>query len=312
MATVGALASAVAFSIALCWVGVFGPPGAAIALVVTPLPLLVLGSIGGTAAAAVAAFLSAVLLASTVGTVAGALYMVAAAVPMVVAVWALRSAWRIEAVIGAALAAFVVGVGLLLWAQFGDLAAVQAAVTDAWRQSFNATVTIYQQMGVSPERISEIEAGREELEHGTLALLPGIVAVSAAVVYFVNILCSRRWAAWPQLGALARWQAPQWVIWAFIFSGFSMFAPMEAVSLVARNLFLVFLVCYFFQGLAIVSYFLERFNLPRGLRLASYLLIGVQQFVAGAVLALGVFDLWGDFRRLSAHPVDAKGRGDRE
>ncbi len=311
MTVAGALASAVAFTVALCWVSLFGPSGSALALLFVPLPALVLGAIGGTAAVAVATGLSSVLLVATVGNEAGAFYLVAVGVPILAMVQALRRAWRIEAVIAAGLATLVVGVGGVLWLHFGDVSAIRAAIDAAWRQSFDGTIALYQQLGVTPERLSEIQAGRDELERGTVVLLPGISLVVAGVAYFLNLWCSGRWAQWPQLVDLNRWQAPPWLIWAFILAGFSMFAPVEEISSVARNLFLVFLACYFFQGLAIVSYFLERFNLPRGLRLASYVLIVVQQFVAGAVLALGVFDLWGDFRRLSVR-LGVKGRGEGE
>jgi hypothetical protein len=77
------------------------------------------------------------------------------------------------------------------------------------------------------------------------------------------------------------------------------------MGVVAQNVFAITLACYFAQGLAITSYFLQRFGLPRGLRIAAYIVILFQQLAAGLVVALGVFDLWGDFRHLTAQPVDA-------
>ncbi len=91
-----------------------------------------------------------------------------------------------------------------------------------------------------------------------------------------------------------------------------MFLPWRPIDILARNFFLVLLGCYFCQGLAIVSYFLERLRLPRGVRVAGYLLIAVQHVVAGMVLVLGVFDLWGNFRRLSTGSADMQMSGDGE
>ena len=51
-------------------------------------------------------------------------------------------------------------------------------------------------------------------------------------------------------------------------------------------------------GLAIVAYFFHKNNVPRFLRSATYILIIFQQIFALLVAALGLFDLWGDFRRL--------------
>ena len=41
------------------------------------------------------------------------------------------------------------------------------------------------------------------------------------------------------------------------------------------------------------------------LRVATYLVIALQHVAAALVVALGVFDLWGDFRQLTARPADA-------
>jgi len=108
------------------------------------------------------------------------------------------------------------------------------------------------------------------------------------------------------------WRAPDNLIWTLILAGFAMFVPVPAVALVARNAFVVLLGCYFCQGLAIVDYYLVRFRLPRGLRVVSYLLILVQHVVTVLVLALGVFDLWGNFRRLGAGPADVRFNTDRK
>jgi hypothetical protein len=102
------------------------------------------------------------------------------------------------------------------------------------------------------------------------------------------------------------------LIWVLIAAGFGLFVPIDAVASVARNVFIVVLAGYFCQGLAIVSYYLRRLQLPAGLRVASYLLIGFQQVVTGIVLMLGVFDFWGDFRRLSISAADAQGGADAE
>jgi hypothetical protein len=124
-------------------------------------------------------------------------------------------------------------------------------------------------------------------------------------MWLVNLRLAGLWAAWPQTRGWQIWRAPHHLIWVLIVSGFAMFLPVREISILSRNVFGVMLACYFCQGLAIVNYYLQRFGLPRGLRIASYLLIAVQQIVAALVLALGIFDFWGDFRRLEPRPADA-------
>ena len=58
--------------------------------------------------------------------------------------------------------------------------------------------------------------------------------------------------------------------------------------------------------------YLDRFRLPRGIRIASYVLIAVQHVATAIVLALGIFDLWGNFRRSTAGPANVRFGADGE
>jgi hypothetical protein len=158
---------------------------------------------------------------------------------------------------------------------------------------------------MSTEAIGELEAARTEIADRMSMILPALLVLAAAAMWLANLGLSRRWTWWPQLIDLSRWRTADWMIWLLIGSGFALFVPPQLVTVVAINLFLVVLGCYFAQGLAIVSYFLQRVGLPRPLRAVTFAIIGLQTLAAALVVALGVFDLWGDFRNLSARPADA-------
>jgi uncharacterized protein YybS (DUF2232 family) len=217
----------------------------------------------------------------------------------------LRRAWRLEPVIVTAITATLVG-GLLLGLAYApNASAWQDAIADTWRGSFDAALQMYRDLGTPTERLAEIESARNQIAHRVALLLPALMVVGCAAVWLGNLGLSRRWARWPQLDALSRWRNADWVIWCLIASGFIMLLPLGMVADASANAFTVALACYFAQGLAIVSYFFHRFGLPRGLRVATYLIIAFQQIAAALVLVLGVFDLWGDFRHLTAQPADA-------
>jgi uncharacterized protein YybS (DUF2232 family) len=55
---------------------------------------------------------------------------------------------------------------------------------------------------------------------------------------------------------------------------------------------------YFFQGIAIVSFYFDKKRLPRFVRVFLYTLIALQQLILLVVIGLGFFDLWVNFRRL--------------
>ena len=77
------------------------------------------------------------------------------------------------------------------------------------------------------------------------------------------------------------------------------FSAGEVVKALALNVFLVTAVFYFLQGLAIVAYYFHRKNIPYFLRSLAYVLIVFEQLFTLFVVGLGLFDLWGDFRRLN-------------
>ncbi len=304
MPTLCALTGAVLSTTLLVAFGVAGPPGATLAVLAVPLAAILLGGRLGIRHAAAVAALSAVLVSAALGKSAALYYLALAGLPSVAVVCALRGAWRIESVVALAVAIAVVCTGVIFSISSGDLSALPAAVARAWRESFDASVALYRDFGASAQWLSDLEAQRDDLLRGLLEVLPAIVAVGTGVLWLANLRLSSLWVAWPQTQNLQRWQTPPWFIWVLIATGFAMFIPDDRVAVVARNGFAVALACYFLQGLAIVSYYLQRFGLPRGLRIASYLLIALQQIAAGIVLALGVFDFWGDFRQLGV-PADA-------
>lgn len=299
-----AVASAALSTAVLCLAGVLGPPGAVVALFLVLLPQLVLGGHTGTREVAVSSGVAALVVGSTIGWPAGLVYLLLAGIPALLTVYALRAAWRLEAVVALGLTTCLLGAVSLLWISSGDLASLQSSLRSSWDESFQGLLALYRDLGMSADRLSEFAERREELANAVLSILPALLCVTGVAVWLFNLRLSSRWTGWPQLHDLARWQCPFWTIWLLIASGFAMFAPGHEVDVVARNLFAVMLACYFCQGLAIVSYFFQRFRLPRGLRVATYVLIGFQQLVAAIVLALGVFDFWGDFRQLGPHAAD--------
>ncbi len=301
-----AICSGAVCAMALCLMGLIGPPGAALALLVVPLPALVVGGAAGVAHAAASSLAAGGLLGGLLGWPVAVSYLVLAGAPGLLAVLMLRRAWRLELIVPAAVVATFVGVAALAVIFAPATGSWSSALADAWRNSFDGAVNTYRDFGImSADQLAEMQSRRDELAQSTVPFLPALLMVGASGLWLANLRLSARWAAWPQLHALSRWRVPDAVIWVLIGSGFGLFAPDTTVALVSGNVFAVVLACYFGQGLAIVSYFFQRLRLPRGLRIATYAVIAVQQVATALVVALGVFDLWGDFRQLAARPADA-------
>lgn len=226
--------------------------------------------------------------------------------------WGFRRRWPVELTVMVAMAVWCMGLVCSTALAYGDLAAAVATTRQQLRSGVDVAVSTYGSVGLSESSLAAVQADRDTLVDGLIEVLPALLVLCGALMVIVNLVLLRRWTNTLRDVDLRLWRTPEALIWALIVAGFAMFLPVQPVTVVARNAFIVLLGCYFCQGLAIVSYFLERLRLPRGVRVAGYLLIAVQHIVAGIVLALGIFDLWGNFRRLSIGSADVQLPGDGE
>lgn len=140
-------------------------------------------------------------------------------------------------------------------------------------------------------------------------LLPAMVFNLLLFVLWLNIVVARRlFAAWggvfPFLGALKNWRLPfagVWVVIAFAFLWIvdAYVLKTDWLKVAALNVFIVFALVYFFQGLAIVAFYLNRWSLSPMIRLVLYaVLLLFFQPLSFLLVAFGFFDSWFDFRKL--------------
>jgi uncharacterized protein YybS (DUF2232 family) len=298
------LASAVAASAALFAVGTILAPVGTPFLLIVPLPALVLATRPPLALCAAWFVATAIIISAAIGLQAVPGFVLLFGLPALIMAAATNRLWSFEGAVLAGLAGWCCGVVCVALLTYGSLPAILEAARQQLMTGIDMALSTYSSIGAPESGVTAFEAERDALVRALLEVLPALAVLSGALTVILNLVLVRSWTDASHNVNLRVWRTPDALIWALIAAGFSMFAPIPAVAMVARNLFLILLGCYFCQGLAIVSYYLERFHLPRGLRVAGYVLIAVQHIVAAMVLALGIFDLWGNFRRLSAGPAD--------
>jgi uncharacterized protein YybS (DUF2232 family) len=280
-------------------------PAAAPALVwVVPLPGLLLAAVRPRETT-LWFLLTAAALAIAAGAAGAFAFAATVGIATVLFANGLARSWSVDRTVATALFAWALGVGVLFFLASGTLAEGIAAARDQVDEAFSLAIETSKAAGADVDALALLEAERETLVASVLGILPGLVILTGGAILCANLAVARRIVPLFEEFRLPYWRAPEALIWAFIASGFGMFAPVDATSIVAANLFVVLLGCYFLQGLAIVMYYLDRFGLPMSLRIGTYLLIAIQQLLAAVVLALGIFDLWGNFRRLHSGAADA-------
>ena len=287
-------------------------PAATPFVLLVPLPGLIVAARGSLTECGLWLFLATGAVTVALGSDATVGFVLPFGVPTLAMAAALRRSWSFERTALVGVTAWSMGALTLAWLAYGNLADIVGAARQQLTSSVDMVVATYGSIGAPDSALTAMQAERETLVSGLLEVLPALVVLTAALIVIANLVLLRNWTEMSGQVNLRLWQAPDILIWALIATGFGMFFPAPGVSAVARNLFLVVLGCYFCQGLAIVSYYLERFRLPRGIRIAGYVLIAVQHVVTAMVVALGVFDLWGNFRRLNAGPADVPFHSDSD
>jgi hypothetical protein len=306
------LGASVALSSTLYGLAWWFPRAGAPLAVLVPLPGLVVATRAPSNECSSWFIGTALAVAVALGIDAAPGFVLPLGIPTLLLAVGIRRFWSFEHSALAGVAAWCVGVACLLLLAYGTVDAVVAAAHQHVARSVDVALATYGSLGVPESTLALMQAERDGLVTGVFEVLPGVVVLTGGVVVLANLLLLQAWTGLGRHVNLRLWRTPDALIWGLIVAGFAMFVPAAAIALPARNLFIVILACYFCQGLAIVSYYLERFRLPRGIRFAGYALIAVQHVVTAMVLALGVFDLWGNFRRLSTGPADASVHPDGE
>jgi uncharacterized protein YybS (DUF2232 family) len=174
-------------------------------------------------------------------------------------------------------------------------------------RNLELTLNLYRGMGIPEDTVATIESSLDQIQYLLLRMIPALVACSLLFVAWTNVLLARpifasRRLAYPSFGQLNGWKAPEALIWGVIGCGLALLIPAKAIKMVAVNGLLILLTVYFLQGIAIVSYFFHKKNFPRLVRFILYSLIAIQQVFLLVVIALGIFDMWLDFRKLTPKP----------
>lgn len=138
-----------------------------------------------------------------------------------------------------------------------------------------------------------------------LHIAPAAIFVFALIVVVLNLMIGRRLLrrsrAFHHLRNVARFRLPDEVIWAVIGAGGIFFADRYlfgngAAGVLAVNALIALGALYFFQGLAVVAYFLQGMRMPMMRILAYGAIIFFFQTMSLVIVGIGVADVWANFR----------------
>ena len=170
-------------------------------------------------------------------------------------------------------------------------------------KGFEATFTLYRDSGHFPaEDLEAIKAFSEQLRAQVARLFPALLLTSIICTVWLNIvvgqwLLKRRDPSRANREDLKNWRLPEFLVWPVILAGLALLVPEERLNTLGLNAGLVLLILYLSQGLAIVSSLMRKWSMPLTIRVITYILLFLQVYGIGFVAALGLADVWVDFRK---------------
>lgn len=159
---------------------------------------------------------------------------------------------------------------------------------------------VYQDAGLAAEQLDELMAVLDTTAIFFQQAYVGLAIISFAVVLVVTLLL---------LSVVARGRyvisgvmfhdlrLPDFLIWFLIVSGFSLLVDYPVIQQIALNVMTVLLPLYFLQGIAIMTFFFRKKAFSTLSRVFGYMFVLVINPLPLLVTAIGVFDMWFDFRK---------------
>jgi len=171
----------------------------------------------------------------------------------------------------------------------------------------------YRDIGVSSVGDIDINQYIEDFKTVLVRIFPAIITVSVIAIVWINTIIARPLfrlfkldISWGSNIRLDLWSAPEWLIWCLIVFGFGIFlGDGWIISLFLNGIIIISLV-YFFNGMSIILFYLNKYNISSVARVIVFMLIGIQQLLMALIALAGIFDQWFDFRKLK-RKIDIKG-----
>lgn len=286
-----------------------------ISVIMTPLPILYyclrLGGIQGLTALVVA-FLVVYGILNLLGRPAHISAFIIIGITGVMLSETLKRRYSVEKTFAlASLVLFFCGVGFVLYH------ALQAGVAP-WRMvemyieaTIRENIKLYAQMSIAEDQITMLRDNTMEITRFFTDIFPALTLSGAILTVWLNVLAGRsllrrHLGGFPDFGDLALWKAPEKLVWLLIVSGSMTLAPIDILDTIGLNVLIVCCLIYLFQGLAIAAFFFRQKQVPVVFRGLFYVLIAVQQYMVIFVIAIGLSDIWIDFRKRISGIKDAQ------
>jgi uncharacterized protein YybS (DUF2232 family) len=223
----------------------------------------------------------------------------------------LRRRYGIEKTVGLSLAALVALIVAVLTYYSHVLGQPVVDIVQGYvSESIKYSISLYEEIGIPQDQVDNLKESAGAVSAWIVDHSVALFLTSTAFFIWLNVLGMRmflqgRDPAFPDFGDLACWKLPDWVVWFVIAAGAVMIVPEDIAKIVGLNTLIVLLFLYLLQGLSVVQFFFRKKNIPKYLRAMFYALIVLYQYLLVFIAAIGLFDIWVDFRKMNRPAQDS-------
>jgi len=175
----------------------------------------------------------------------------------------------------------------------------QMAVAEI-QKSVAQAVAIYEKSGVKGDELAVLKQTMSSAADLVIRMYPALITITLIGMVGCNLALLKRFTTGMgfslNIDEFRAYRNPDILVWGLIAAGFSLLAGNSIITTPAINVLAIIVVLYFLQGLAVLSTVIARQSIAGVLRAGLYIMLLLQPYLAALVAAIGIFDLWGDFR----------------
>jgi len=173
-----------------------------------------------------------------------------------------------------------------------------------WQQALNNLLAnYYENIFLEQEQILLFQQLVYQVSQIVIKLIPGLLIVGSLLQAWgnqllVNYVISEEDENKQKQYNFIFFKLPELLIWLVILVGIIVWLCDGLMYWIGLNILLVLCVAYFFQGLAVLVYWLKKSKIPKVLRLGIYILLVIENILTILIALVGLFDVWFNFRQI--------------
>lgn len=155
---------------------------------------------------------------------------------------------------------------------------------------------------LSVENYAILEQSMYHLKSTAPIIMPSILVGFVILIAWATLILGNK--ILPRMGSKRPWPGyrfwslPDPLVWGLIVAGILALISEGTLKLIGINVLIIVALAYSFQGLAILVFLLNKWNVPKILRKFMYVMIILQSFGTIILVGVGIADVWFDLRRL--------------